>query len=265
MFPSLNSESPVSELSLEFLLLQLVLPALLDHGHLRQWLKRAIYSWCVGVSYLLDIKSYLIGENGEPMMGTNDDDQRPLVVDAANPDHPYRRPSMFSARIAGLLSLIAVSFLLFGLVMLTVPVIVGRNVIALWFGEVKVHELNTAACGLYVVLLIMRTFTLLSSWLPRGWNAIFVKMKEFLIITFKTALAAVILLGLIPLLIGLLFDVVFIVPLRVPLHQTPIYYLWQDWAFGVLHTKVICAFAMMFEWRLREILEEVSFLLISLS
>lgn len=66
-----------------------------------------------------------------------------------------------------------------------------------------------------------------------------------------------ILLGLIPLLIGLLFDVVIIVPLRVPLNQTPIFYLWQDWAFGVLHTKVICGIAMMGEWRLREVLEEV--------
>ena len=66
------------------------------------------------------------------------------------------------------------------------------------------------------------------------------------------------LLGVIPLLIGVLFDVVIIVPIRVPSNQTPIFYLWQDWAFGVLHTKVICGIAMMGEWRLKETLEEVS-------
>ena len=82
-------------------------------------------------------------------------------------------------------------------------------------------------------------------------------MKEWFLITCKALLSAVVLLGLIPLLIGLLFDVVIIIPLRVPLNQSPIFYLWQDWAFGVLHTKVICGIAMMGEWRLREVLEEV--------
>ncbi|KAI1285598.1 E3 ubiquitin-protein ligase MARCHF6 [Halotydeus destructor] len=58
-------------------------------------------------------------------------------------------------------------------------------------------------------------------------------------------------------MIGLLFDLVFIVPLRVPQHQTPIFYLWQDWAFGVLHTKVICGIALMADWQLRHDLVEV--------
>lgn len=261
-----HSESPVSELSLEFLLLQLVLPALLDHGHLRQWMKRAIKGWCIGVSSLLGLRSYLMGD--DPVVGMPDvqQDLVPLndevhddVQDAAEIiDDGYKAPKLFGLRVMGLLILVAASFLTCGVLMLTVPVITGRRVISLWFGDVKVHELNTAACGLYVILLLTRAFTLLSSWIPRGFNAIANKMKEFLTITLKTAIAGFILLGLIPLLIGLLFDVVVIVPLRVGLNQTPIFYLWQDWAFGVLHTKVICGFAMMFEWRLRDILEEVS-------
>ena len=58
----LFSDAPVSELSLELLLLQVVLPALLEQGHTRQWLKRLVAAWTVGVAWLLDLRSYLIGD-----------------------------------------------------------------------------------------------------------------------------------------------------------------------------------------------------------
>ena len=56
------SEAPVSELSLELLLLQVVLPALLEQGHTRLWLKNLVRGWCVGVAYILNLRSYLLGD-----------------------------------------------------------------------------------------------------------------------------------------------------------------------------------------------------------
>ncbi len=246
-------------------MLQLVLPALLDHGHLRQWLKMLIRGWCLIVSYILDIRSYLLGD----LVAIDEqlDDQNQENAQLINGQMQqrnefgqltFKKPKFFSLRVVLLLVFTGISLLFGGLFVLTVPVMVGRRLIGLWMGNVKVHELNTAACGLYVGLLMTRVTTLLCSWLPRGWTAIMLKIKEWVTITCKALLSAVVLLGLIPLLIGLLFDVVIIIPLRVPLNQTPIFYLWQDWAFGVLHTKVICGIAMMGEWRLREVLEEVS-------
>ena len=47
------SDAPVSELSLELLLLQVVLPALLEQGHTRQWLKNLIKCWTMGAAYIL--------------------------------------------------------------------------------------------------------------------------------------------------------------------------------------------------------------------
>ena len=252
-----SNDSPVSELSLEFLLLQLVLPALLDHGHLRQWLKILIRTWCIVISYFLNLRSYLLGDVPLPT-GSGDTEIEGLVQtgnDVTN--QPYLRPLFFGLRIASLLVMTGASLLLGGLIVLTVPVITGRKLIGFWMGDVKVHELNTAACGLYIGLLVMRVVTLLCSWVPRGWGAILHKIKEGLIIVLKTLFAGIVLLGVIPLLIGILFDVVIIIPIRVPLNQTPIFYLWQDWAFGVLHTKVICGIAMMGDWRLKEVLEEV--------
>lgn len=240
-----------------------MLPALLDHGHLRQWLKMLVRTWCIVVSCVLDLRSYLLGDVPAHDEANQDPNEEPnpqmngQLQQRNNLGFNYRRPKLFSIRIILLLGFTSISLLVSGLFVLTIPVVVGRRLIGLWMGNIKVHELNTAACGLYVGLLTTRITTLLCSWLPRGWGAIMSKVKEWVTITCKALLSAVVLLGLIPLLIGLLFDVVIIIPLRVPINQTPIFYLWQDWAFGVLHTKVICGIAMMGEWRLREVLEEV--------
>ena len=43
----------MSELSLELLLLQVILPALLEQGHTRQWLKGLVRGWLVATAYFL--------------------------------------------------------------------------------------------------------------------------------------------------------------------------------------------------------------------
>ena len=55
----------MSELSLELLLLQVVLPALLEQGHTRTWLKGLVKGWTVGMAWLLKLRSYLLGD--EPL------------------------------------------------------------------------------------------------------------------------------------------------------------------------------------------------------
>lgn len=54
------SETPLSELSLELLLLQVVLPALLEQSHARQALKVVAKWWCFGVGRLLGLTEYLL-------------------------------------------------------------------------------------------------------------------------------------------------------------------------------------------------------------
>lgn len=251
-----NNENQANEVSLEFLILQLILPALLDHTHLRSWLKSFIRAWCICVSYILDIRSFLLGDVKPGTKDGSDDSLVPIRNDDSN--QPYIVPKYFALKIICLLLCVAGSLLAVGLFFLTVPVIIGRRLFSVWLGETRVHELNTAACGLYVGLLLARACAVLCNWLPRGWTAIALKVKDGLIIAGKALIAGMILLGVIPLLIGLMFDVLIIVPIRVPLNQTPIFYLWQDWAFGILHTKAICGLAMMAEWPLREILENVN-------
>lgn len=81
-------------------------------------------------------------------------------------------------------------------------------------------------------------------------------MKQWAVLGAKSAVAFSVLLGVIPLLFGRLLELVVVVPLRVPLDQTPVLFVWQDWALGVLYTKIACAVTMMGpEWALRRAIE----------
>ena len=53
---------------------------------------------------------------------------------------------------------------------------------SLWMGDAKIHELYTAACGLYVCWLLLRIGTVLYNWIPQGTAAILNKLKEWLML-----------------------------------------------------------------------------------
>ncbi|XP_013370441.1 PREDICTED: E3 ubiquitin-protein ligase MARCH6 [Chinchilla lanigera] len=277
----LYSDAPVSELSLELLLLQVVLPALLEQGHTRQWLKGLVRAWTVTAGYLLDLHSYLLGdqeenENSANQQVNNNQHARnnnaiPVVGEGLHAAHqailqqggpvgfqPYRRPLNFPLRILVLIVLMCVTLLIASLICLTLPVFAGRWLMSFWTGTAKIHELYTAACGLYVCWLTIRAVTVLVAWMPQGRRVIFQKVKEWALMIMKTVIVAVLLAGVVPLLLGLLFELVIVAPLRVPLDQTPLFYPWQDWALGVLHAKIIAAITLMGpQWWLKTVIEQV--------
>uniref|UniRef100_M4AA55 E3 ubiquitin-protein ligase MARCHF6 n=1 Tax=Xiphophorus maculatus TaxID=8083 RepID=M4AA55_XIPMA len=273
----LYSDAPVSELSLELLLLQVVLPALLEQGHTRQWLKRLVHAWTFTAGYVLDLHSYLLGEHednaNQPNNAPNrlNNNRNPGLVEGLHAAHqailqrvgplavqPYHRPPHFLLKIVLLVVFMCVTLLLASLICLTLPVCVGRWLMSLWMGSAVVHELYTTASGLYVCWVSVRAATVLLSWMPQGRTVIMVKVQEWTLMIFKTVVVAVMLAGVIPLLLGLLFDLVVVAPLRVPMDQTPLFYPWQDWALGVLHAKIIAAITLMGpQWRLKAVIEQV--------
>uniref|UniRef100_A0A8C7UK85 E3 ubiquitin-protein ligase MARCHF6 n=1 Tax=Oncorhynchus mykiss TaxID=8022 RepID=A0A8C7UK85_ONCMY len=280
----LYSDAPVSELSLELLLLQVVLPALLEQGHTRQWLKGLVRAWTVTAGYLLDLHSYLLGDQEENDDDADQQDNNNLqgrnnnaIPDGLHAAHqailqqggpvgfqPYHQPIKFSFRIVLLVVFMCVTLLVASLVCLTLPVFAGRYLMSLWTGSAKIHELYTAACGLYVCWLSIRAITVLLAWMPQGRRVILLKVQEWTLMVMlcntilKTVVVAVLLVGAIPLLLGLLFELVIVAPLRVPLDQTPLFYPWQDWALGVLHAKIIAAITLMGpQWWLKAVIEQV--------
>lgn len=120
----------------------------------------------------------------------------------------------------------------------------------------RVHEIYTIACGTYVCWAAARGLALAFSWVPRGRRAILDRIKHWAILGMKASVAFVLLIGVIPLLFGRLLELVVVVPLRVPLEQNPILFIWQDWALGVLYTKIATAVTMMGpDWKLKIVIE----------
>ena len=49
-------ESQVDELAMELLLLLVILPAVQDQNHTREWLKNCIRAWCSAAAWILDLR-----------------------------------------------------------------------------------------------------------------------------------------------------------------------------------------------------------------
>ena len=83
-------------------------------------------------------------------------------------------------------------------------------------------------------------------------------IREWALITGKALVAVTLLMGLIPFMFGLLLELVVLTPVRVPLHQSPIYFLWQDWALGAMYTKITVALTFMGpDWWLKTAIEQL--------
>ena len=55
----------------------------------------------------------------------------------------------------------------------------------LWMGDASVHELYTAACGLYIIWLVCRVGSVFLSWFPLGWKGVAGKFFEwFLLVSY---------------------------------------------------------------------------------
>lgn len=247
-------------------------------------------SWCLGIkSYLLGTEPHHTNDDVPPRpapehgQGLGAAHQALLQRDAVPLGfQPYERPKLFGIRLIGLIILMCISLVIGSLVTLTIPVWIGRHGMSVWnvgnhihhithmppvpntveetsTAHTRPHELYTAALGIYLCWVLSRGVSIAVNLFPQGRAAVIEKLKHWISIGTSYAMAAIIfvlMLGVVPLLFGLLLELVVVVPLRVPLSQTPILFLWQDWALGVLYTKIACALTLMGpEWALKRAID----------
>lgn len=281
---TLRRDAPVSDLSLELILLQVILPGLLEQGHTRQWLKVAVKMWAQAIGNLLGVRSYLLGDEdlapeqlaqGDDHAQENEDQQEDNVdahllhqnlhppalpqVDRDGEIHqPYTKPNHFALRVVLLIAAMCVTLSMASLTAMVVPIWIGRYIFSLWLGEAStnVHDLYPTAVGLYACWLVGQSVSLMVTWFPKGASAIWAKFKQVMRTMLKAVAVSLFAVGVFPLLCGLLFEQVIVVPLRVPLHQTPLTFLWQDWVLGILLVKLIVASTLLGpQWRIKAALE----------
>merc|ERR1719318_1033112 len=112
--------------------------------------------------------------------------------------------------------------------------------------------------GFYLCLVLAKGGIMLATWLRQGWTALGHRFKEWAKLAGKAVVAVTLLMGLIPLLFGILLEMVVLTPVRVPLHQSPLYFVWQDWALGAMYTKITVALTFMGpDWWLKEAIEQL--------
>lgn len=283
-----SNEGSVDEISMELLLLLVFLPAIQDQNHTREWLKWMVQKWCAIAAWTLDLRSYLFGDvpidnqDDEEVEEEEEDEvdgdqqlrqqleqeeqegglgavhQALLIRDGPIDFQPYIRTKYFGCRIAGLVTLMIGSWLFISLFTIVVPVWIGRQMFNIWVEEgQKVYELYTSATGFYICLLMIRGIAMFAGWLRQGWTALGHKMKEWALIAGKAVVAFGLLLGLIPFLFGILIDLVVLTPIRVPLHQSPLYFYLQDWFLGLMYTKITVAVTFMGpDWWLKLSIEQ---------
>lgn len=256
----------------------------------------SVVSWFLGIkSYLLGSEPQSqndeAAQRAQPdhNMGLGAAHQALLQRDVPIGFQPYEKPSLFAIRLIGLIILMCISLVIGSLVTLTIPVWIGRHGMSVWnvgnhinhmsmstpppvttatptpiednssTAHTRPHELYTAALGIYLCWVLSRGISIAVNLFPQGRAAVIQKLKHWVSVGASYAMAAIIfvlMLGVVPLLFGLLLELVVVVPLRVPLTQTPILFLWQDWALGVLYTKIACALTLMGpEWTLKRALD----------
>ncbi|OUC47659.1 hypothetical protein D917_06766 [Trichinella nativa] len=244
-----RSDLPFLSLFFELLLLQVILPTLLEQSHTRQILKVLIFRWCKVVGKLLGLTDYLLSrENNEavPREQQNDRGRHLLAAEfgvleedldrnlgaahhmlliggrSSTQHQPYVKPPYFLFRVSiiALLLVICVSSITFSLIALTVPVTIGRKLMHCITGTDSHYELYTLSCGLYICCMLIRLFTVSFSYIPRDFNMLADDAKAWLstvlINWLRFVVAVISYFGLVAFMFGFLVELMIVAPLRVP-------------------------------------------------
>jgi len=133
---------------------------------------------------------------------------------------------------------------------LSIPIICGRVVLSFvirsvldsflpHIGVIASNDIYAFMTGFYCILALIEGVKFVMKYLLQNSYVELVKSAFFwVVLGFKLTFLLSLWLGVVPLLIGVLFDLLAIVPLRVAVDESPNIILSQDWAIGLLYLKI---------------------------
>ncbi|KAL3843909.1 hypothetical protein ACJIZ3_001312 [Penstemon smallii] len=282
IFPlDISVSDPFTEIPADMLLFQICIPFAIEHFKLRHTLKSLLRYWFTAVGWALGLTDFLLpkpednagNDNGNGDPGRQDrghaqagqvraialDDvnrSRHVVANASSAEYDGDERAdpdrwAFVLRIVLLLLVAWMTLLMFNAALIVVPVSLGRTLFnALPFlpitHGIKCNDLYAFIIGSYVIwtalagvrycinLIKTRRTRLLLNQIWR-WCGIILKSSALLSIW----------VFVIPVLIGLLFELLVIVPMRVPVDESPVFLLYQDWALGLIFLKIWTRLVML--------------------
>lgn len=157
----------------------------------------------------------------------------------------------FVLRIVLLLVVAWMTLLIFNSALIVVPISLGRalfNAIPLLpiTHGIKCNDLYAFIIGSYVIwtALAGARYSIEQIRTKRA-TVLLCQIWKWCGIVLKSSALLSIWIFVIPVLIGLLFELLVIVPMRVPVDESPVFLLYQDWALGLIFLKIWTRLVML--------------------
>ncbi|KAG5254177.1 E3 ubiquitin ligase [Salix suchowensis] len=157
----------------------------------------------------------------------------------------------FALRIVLLLVVAWMTLLIFNSALIIVPISLGRalfNAIPLLpiTHGIKCNDLYAFVIGSYVIWMTLAGARYLIEQIrTKRATVLFSQVWKWCSVVLKSLALLSIWIFVIPVLIGLLFELLVIVPMRVPVDESPVFLLYQDWALGLIFLKIWTRLVML--------------------
>ncbi|KAL6964026.1 putative E3 ubiquitin ligase sud1 [Sarracenia purpurea var. burkii] len=276
IFPlDISVSDPFTEIPADMLLFQICIPFAIEHFKLRTTIKSLLRYWFTGVGWALGLIDFLLPRpedsggqengNGEParqdrlhvQLGAQDralvapDDLNANLAENFDGDEQSDSEYGFVLRIVLLLVVAWMTLLLVNSVLIVVPISLGRalfNAIPLLpiTHGIKCNDLYAFVIGSYVIwTMVAGVRYSIEHIKTRRARILLSQIWKWCCIVLKSSVLLSIWIFVIPVLIGLLFELLVIVPMRVPVDESPVFLLYQDWALGLIFLKIWTRLVML--------------------
>ncbi|XP_047950313.1 probable E3 ubiquitin ligase SUD1 isoform X2 [Salvia hispanica] len=282
IFPlDISLSDPFTEIPADMLLFQICIPFAIEHFKLRHTLKSLLRYWFTAVGWALGLTDFLLPkpedngghENGNADMGRHErvhgqgvgqervvaleDVNRPRYL-AANANSAEELDDeltdtewAFVLRIVLLLVVAWMTLLIFNSTLIIVPISLGRTLfdslplLPLTHG-IRCNDIYAFVIGSYVIWTGLAGARYCADLVrTKRTKVLLNQIWKWFGIIFKSSVLLSIWIFVIPVLIGLLFELLVIVPMRVPVDESPVFLLYQDWALGLIFLKIWTRMVML--------------------
>ncbi|KAL2477275.1 putative E3 ubiquitin ligase SUD1 [Forsythia ovata] len=256
IFPlDISVSDPFTEIPADMLLFQICIPFAIEHFKLRTTIKSLLRYWFIadrGHAWLGGPERAPVGVDADAVnrdinAGANSNSAQ--EYDDDEPADPDRWG--FVLRIVLLLLVAWMTLLVFNSVLIVVPVTLGRalfNALPLLptTHGIKCNDLYAFIIGSYVIWTALAGARYCVEHLRRRSTRVLLgQIWKWYGIIVKSSVLLSIWIFVIPVLIGLLFELLVIVPMRVPVDESPVFLLYQDWALGLIFLKIWTRLVML--------------------
>lgn len=281
----ISVSDPFTEIPADMLLFQICIPFAIEHFKPRTTIKAVLRHWFTAVGWALGLTDFLLPrseDNGGPENGNAEparqerlrdahrgvvgQQDRALVAEGDRRIHATRNVDVaeesdgddqtdaeygFVLRIVLLLVLAWMTLLLFNSALIVVPISIGRALfnaiprLPITHG-IKCNDLYAFNIGFYIIWTVIAGARYSIEYVnSQRAGELFAQIWKWCGIVLKSSALLSLWIFVIPVLIGLLFELLVIVPMRVPVNESPVFLLYQDWALGLIFLKIWTRLVML--------------------